>query len=65
MPSTVIDHFSFDPETGILRVTFISGTVYEYKDVPVKIFERMKNSISKGKFLNSNIKGKFPFKKLA
>jgi hypothetical protein len=64
MPSTVIDHFSFNPETGSLRVTFISGTVYEYKDVPAKIFERMKNSVSKGKFLNRNIKGKFLFEKI-
>jgi hypothetical protein len=45
-------------------VTFVSGIVYEYKAVPKKIFEKMKASASKGKFLNEKIKGKFLFEKI-
>lgn len=64
MPSSVIDHFNYDPGSAILRVTFVSGLVYEYKDVPKGIYDKMKTSISKGKFLNKNIKGKFLFDKI-
>jgi hypothetical protein len=64
MPSTVIDHFSYNPESDILRVTFVSGIVYIYTGVPAKIYEKMKVSSSKGKFLNEHIKGKFPFEKI-
>jgi hypothetical protein len=64
MPSTAINYFSYKPETKVLRVIFVSGTVYEYKTVPGGLFENMQASQSKGKFLNQNIKGKFPFEKI-
>jgi hypothetical protein len=64
MPSTVINHFNYNTESAVLRVTFVSGIVYEYKAVPKKVYEKMKASASKGKFLNENIKGKFLFEKI-
>jgi hypothetical protein len=63
MPSSVIHHFNYDPDTEVLRVTFLSGTVYEYKTVPKNIYEKMRGSFSKGRFLNKYIKGKFSFEK--
>jgi len=65
MPSTVINHYHYYPESEILRVIFVSGLVYEYKSVPKNIYEKMRSSLSKGKFLNENIKGKFPFEKIS
>jgi hypothetical protein len=64
MPSSVIDHFNYVPEQKALRVTFVSGMVYEYKPVPEDLYLKMKASISKGKFLNSQIKGKYMFEKI-
>jgi hypothetical protein len=64
MPSTVIDHFNYIPDAEVLRVTFISGSVYAYKGVPQRIFNQIKSARSKGKFLNDFIKGKFPFEKI-
>jgi hypothetical protein len=64
MPSSVIDHFRYLADTQILRVTFISGSVYVYKGVPQQIYDQIKTARSKGKFLNRNIKGKFPFEKV-
>jgi hypothetical protein len=64
MPSTVIDHYSYKPESEILKVTFISGSVYEYTGVPEQLYRQLLASRSKGKFLNENIKGKYPFKKV-
>jgi hypothetical protein len=64
MPSSVIHHFDYYPESAVLRVTFVSGIIYEYKSVPEKIYESMRNSFSKGRFLNEHVKGKFSFEKI-
>ncbi len=64
MPSTVIAHYSYDPETMLLTVTFVSGTVYEYLDVPEEMYIQMKSSFSKGIFLNKYIKNAYSYRKL-
>lgn len=61
MPSTVIRKFVYDSEKGRLYVTFLSGKVYAYLDVPESVYEEMKAAFSKGKFLNEEIKGKYEF----
>jgi hypothetical protein len=64
MPSTVVEHMNYDPATAVLRIHFVSGMVYDYKDVPAEVFASLKNSGAKGVFLNQNIKGKYPFEKV-
>lgn len=54
----------YDPETQTLSVTYISGSVYNYKNVPVEEYELMKKSGAKGIYLNKNIKGKYAFEKV-
>lgn len=63
MPSSVIKYFNYHPESETLKVVFISGMVYEYKSVPKDVYEKMRSSFSKGKFLNEHIKGKFAYEK--
>jgi KTSC domain len=64
MPSTVVAAIHYYPEKKVLRVIYLSGSVYDYKDVPEKIYRAMKRSVSKGTYLNNKIKGKFDFEKL-
>ncbi len=64
MPSTVVRAFNYDPVTHILRVTFVSGMIYDYLDVPEHIYQQMKGASSKGVFLNNDIKGKYEFVKI-
>jgi hypothetical protein len=64
MPSTVIANYAYDSERMLLRVTFVSGMVYEYLEVPPEIFEQMKSSFSKGIYLNKQIKGNYKFRKV-
>ncbi|TDO21941.1 KTSC domain-containing protein [Pedobacter duraquae] len=64
MPSSVIDHFSYDAETLILEVTFLSGKVYAYKDVPEKIYQTMRRTTSKGRYLNFVIKPNYAYEEL-
>lgn len=44
-----------------LYVEYLSGSVYQYKNVPQGQFESLKTAESKGRFMNENIKGKFNY----
>ncbi|MCX3265246.1 KTSC domain-containing protein [Pedobacter agri] len=64
MPSCVIDHFSYDANKKSLQITFVSGLVYLYRNVPEKIFNMLKAAGSKGRYFNQHIKNHFKFKKI-
>jgi hypothetical protein len=64
MPSTVINRYSYDDETKTLIITFVTGMVYRYKDVPERVFKLFRSAISKGKYFNYHIKDKFEFEKV-
>ncbi len=64
MPSSVVRAIRYDTSTHTLRVVYVSGMVYDYKKVPVKVYEAMKNATSKGTFLNYHIKGKYEFERV-
>jgi hypothetical protein len=64
MPSTVISAFHYDSKRHVLQVVFISGTVYEYINVPETMYTAMKSSFSKGTYFNKHIKDHFSFKKI-
>jgi KTSC domain len=64
MPSSVIKYFSYDAATETLKIIFVTGMVYLYKNVHGKIYKMLKASGSKGRYFNSNIKDKYKFQKL-
>ena len=64
MPSSVVAAIKYDAPTSTLRVIYVSGLVYDYKNVPEEIYVAMKTSFSKGSFLNQYIKGKYKFEKV-
>ena len=64
MPSSVVSAMHYYPVTSTLRVIFVSGTVYDYKNVPEKVYKEMKKSSSKGAYLNQHIKGSYDYKKV-
>jgi hypothetical protein len=64
MPSSVIAHMQYSDETKTLRVVFVSGAVYDYKNVPAEVYRAMQSAPSKGAFLNTSIKEHYPFKKI-
>jgi len=53
------------PERLVLRVTYVSGKVYDYLNVPLAVYAEMRTAPSKGKFLNERIKGHYPFEKVS
>jgi hypothetical protein len=64
MPSSVISKYEYDAEKRILRVTFLSGKVYDYKNVPKQIYVNMRGYTSKGRYLNSFIKGLYDWEEV-
>lgn len=64
MPSTVIENINYFPEKLILRVKFLTGLVYDYKNVPPNVFRSLKTASSKGRFLNFHIKGKYEYDRI-
>ncbi|MEJ5962652.1 KTSC domain-containing protein [Pedobacter immunditicola] len=65
MPSSVVAFMKYIPERSVLRVTYVSGMVYDYLNVPSTVYDEMRAATSKGKFLNERIKGNYPFKKVS
>lgn len=64
MPSSVVAAIRYDDSTSTLRVVYVSGSVYDYKQVPAKVYQEMKTASSKGEFLNKHIKPKYLFEKI-
>jgi hypothetical protein len=65
MPSSVVNHYFYIPETEILRIIYQSGSIYDYLKVPQEIFDKFRAAKSKGQFLNTAIKRKFRFRKIS
>lgn len=64
MPSAVIAEIKYDTVSATLRVIYVSGNVYDYKNVPGDVYNAMKTSYSKGEFLNKQIKPKYEFERV-
>ena len=65
MPSSVVSAIRYYPEKTTLRVVFQTGMVYDYENVPEKVYKKMKVATSKGTFLNHHIKGNYDYKKVS
>lgn len=48
--------FAYDEERRILQVEFVSGSVYQYFEVPKSVFVGLFLAESKGRFFNQVIK---------
>jgi hypothetical protein len=51
-------------ETNTLELGYHNGSVYQYFAVPKSVFDSLLSAESKGAFVNSQIKGRYPFRKL-
>jgi hypothetical protein len=64
MPSSVVAAIRYDATISTLRVIYVSGSVYDYKQVPEKVYKEMRTASSKGEFLNKHIKPNYEFEKI-
>jgi hypothetical protein len=64
MPSTAIADIEYDHGRERLIVTFVTGRIYEYVDVPVEVAASFQSAFSKGTFFNSYIRDRYDFREL-
>lgn len=64
MSSSVIRAFRYDETRRRLTVTFVSGDVYAYLDVPPMEAEGLAAASSKGRFFAERIRERFAFERV-
>lgn len=62
--STNVASIGYDEGTETLEVEFLSGSVYQYYNVPQNVYHQMTQAGSKGKFLNTYIKNAYPYSRV-
>jgi len=59
--STAIQTAEYEYDSYRLRLTYQNGGVYDYAGVPNFVFEGLRSSSSKGKFINNYILSSYTF----
>lgn len=59
--STAIQTAEYEYDNYRLRLTFTNGASYDYTKVPNHVFEGLRTSASKGKFINKFILSSYNF----
>ncbi len=62
--STTVASIGYDETSQTLEVEFNDSRIYEYYNVGQNIYEAFMETDSKGRFLNSQIKGSFPYERV-
>jgi len=57
--SNVIKSFDYDEPTQTLRVEFNNGSIYQYHDVPDRVYQELKIAPSVGQYFNAQIREKY------
>lgn len=53
--SQIVHSVGYDIASGLMEVQFRNGWIYEYEDVPQKVFRELMSAPSHGKYLKRNI----------
>ncbi|MFA7444458.1 MAG: KTSC domain-containing protein [Flavobacteriaceae bacterium] len=61
--SSNIATIGYDKEAQILEIEFHHGAIYQYIDVPEKVFEELMSSPAQGAYFMNEIKNKFEYRK--
>lgn len=63
--SSSLSSLGYDARRHVLEVEFRNGGVYRYMDVPEDAWTELREADSKGRYLNSEIKPRFRWRKVA
>jgi hypothetical protein len=62
--STAVDALAYRADEQALEITFVSGHVYRYFDVPAAVYDRFQAAESAGQFLHEEILDRYEFERL-
>ena len=63
--SSSIEAAGYDRERQALRVRYVGGSTYDYVAVPRKVFEKLLEADSKGRFVNWSIKPFYRYRRIS
>jgi hypothetical protein len=52
--------FSYNPESGVLTITFHTGVTQDYSQVSGRVFQKLQTSPDQNRFYDENIYGNYP-----
>jgi hypothetical protein len=59
--SSAISSIGYDDRSAVLEVEFASGAVYDYLDVPEKVYRALLKAPSKGSFVSRRVRDRYAF----
>lgn len=59
--SSAISSVGYDDRSSVLEVELNSGAVYDYFDVPKKVYRDLLKAPSKGRFFSKRVRDRYPF----
>ena len=62
--SSNIRGVGYDAESAVLEIEFLNGSVYQYFDIPLHVYEELMSTGSAGSYLAKNIKGHYRFSRV-
>jgi len=62
--SSNVESIGYEVNTETLYVRFLNGSLYEYKNVPIMVYEQLLSAPSVGSYMHRNIKDKFPYERI-
>jgi hypothetical protein len=63
--STTLATVAYDDARELLRLEFRSQAIYQYLGVPALVHQALLNALSKGRFFNQAIRGRFPYQRVS
>lgn len=61
--SSAISSVGYDPRSETLEVEFSSGAVYDYYEVPPRVYRALLKAPSKGQYVSRRIRDRYPFER--
>lgn len=61
LESSSINSVGYDHALNILEIEFQSGSVYQYFEVPLSVYEQLISASSKGKYFHKSIANEFTY----
>ena len=62
--STEIEWIGYEHKRNMLQVEFIVGGIYQYENVPTRVYEDFLSASSHGRFFETEIKGQYSYRRI-
>ncbi len=54
----------YEAETSTLEIEFQTGTIYQYSNVPSQVYDGLMRAPSKGSYLQTQIRSRYPYRQI-